>query len=102
MIFRGKSPGGLQLLANGCIQFATGSVVGRDDQSVLGRLDIAFGDGADALFAVGDFPHAALLTECVERGGDLARRQHFDGGFQRRVFLADDLVELGGTHSGLL
>ena len=27
---------------------------------------------------------------------------NLDGGFQRRVFLANDLVELGGAHSGLL
>ena len=51
---------------------------------------------------VGNFPHPALLLECVERSGDLARRQQFDGGFQRRVFLANDLIELGGAHSGFL
>ena len=102
VVFRRKGAIGLQLLANGDVQFAAGSIVGRDDQSVFGRLDVAFGDGADALFAVGNFLHAALLLERVERGGDLARCQHFDGGFQRRVFLANDLVELGRAHSGFL
>ena len=32
----------------------------------------------------------------------MAFGQQFDGGFQRRVFLANDLIELGGAHSGLL
>ena len=40
--------------------------------------------------------------EHVERGGDLACRQQFDGGFQRRVLLANDLIEPGGAHSGFL
>src|SRR5208283_1796484 len=71
-------------------------------ESVFGRFGVALGDGADALDSVRNFPHTALLAERVERSGDLSRGQHFDGGFQRRVFLADDLVELGGTHSGLL
>ena len=37
-----------------------------------------------------------------ERGRDLAIGQHFDSGFERRVFLPDDLVELCGSHSSLL
>ena len=36
----------------------------------------------------------ALLLECVERRGDLARRQQFDGRFQSRVLLAHDLISL--------
>ena len=51
---------------------------------------------------VGNFLHPALLLECVERSGDLARRQHFHGGFQSRVLLANDLIELGRVHSGFL
>ena len=42
------------------------------------------------------------LLECVERSGDLARRQHFHGGFQSWIFLANDLIELGRAHSGFL
>ena len=57
---------------------------------------------ADALFCVGNFLHTALLLECVERSGDLARRQQFDGRFQSGVLLAHDLIESGGTHSGFL
>ena len=40
--------------------------------------------------------------ECVERSGDLARRQQFDGRFQSRVLLANDLIEFGRAHSGFL
>ena len=32
----------------------------------------------------------------------MAFGQHLDSGFQLRVFLPNDLVELGGAHSGLL
>ena len=51
---------------------------------------------------VGNLLHAALLLERFKGGGDLAFGQQFDSGFQRRVFLANDLVELGRAHSGLL
>ena len=70
MIFRRKGADGLQLLAHGDVQFAAGSIVGRDDESVLGRLDIAPGDGADALFFIGNFLYAALLS-----GARRARRR---------------------------
>src|SRR5271169_2731879 len=44
----------------------------------------------------------ALLLECVERSGDLARRQQLNGRFQSRVFLTHNLIELGGPHPGFL
>ena len=67
-----------------------------------GRFDVALGDGADALFRVGNFLHTALLLECVERGGNLACGQQFDGRFQSRVLLANDLIQSGRAHSGFL
>ena len=42
------------------------------------------------------------MLERFKGGGDLALGQQLDGGFERRVFLADDLIELGRAHSGLL
>ena len=102
MIFRRKASIGLQLLANSDVQLAAGSIVRGDDESFLGRFDIALGDSADAFFCVGDFLHTALLLECVERGGHLARGQQFDGRFQSRVLLAHDLIESGRAHSGFL
>jgi len=44
----------------------------------------------------------ALLSECVERSGDLACGQQLDGGFQSRVFLTHDLIEPGSVHPGFL
>ena len=44
----------------------------------------------------------ALLLEYVERSGDLAGRQQFDGRFQSRVLLPNDVVQRRRTHSGLL
>ena len=102
VVLRRKGSIGFQFLTHGDIQLAAGGVVGRDDQGLFGRLDVASGDGADAFFRVGNLLHAALLLERFERGGDLAFGQQLDGGLQRRVFLADDLVELGRAHSGLL
>ena len=67
-----------------------------------GRFDVALGDGADTLFRVGNFLHTTLLLECVEGRGDLAGGQQFDGCFQSRVFLANDLIERGCAHSGFL
>ena len=42
------------------------------------------------------------MLERFKGSGYLAAGQQFDGGFQRRVFLPNDLVELGGAHSGFL
>ena len=42
------------------------------------------------------------MLECVERSGDLARRQEFDDRFQSGILLAHDLIESGRTHSGFL
>src|ERR1700681_2205283 len=102
MIFRGKGSIGLQLLANSDVQLAPGSIVRRDDESVLWGFDVTLCDAADALFCIGNFLHATLLLECVERSGDLARRQKFDDRSQSEVLLAHDLMESGGTHSGFL
>src|SRR5580658_8005077 len=44
----------------------------------------------------------ALLLECVEGSGDLAGRQQFDGRFQSRVLLPNDVVQRRHTHSRLL
>jgi len=63
MIFRRKASIGLQLLTNSDVQFAAGSVVRGDDESVLGRFDVALGDSAYAFFCVGNFLHTALLLE---------------------------------------
>src|SRR5208282_3709897 len=69
MIVRRKASIGLTLLANSDVQLAAGRIVRGDDESLLGRFDVALGDSADALFCVGNFLHPALLLECVERGG---------------------------------
>src|ERR1700692_1905820 len=86
MIFRGKDSSALQLLTNSEVQLAAGSIVGGDDERVLWGFDVVPGDGADAVFCVGNFLHTALLLECVERSGDLACRQQFDGRFQSGSF----------------
>ena len=102
MIFRRKASIGLHLLANSDIQLAAGSIVRGDDESVLGRFDVAFGDSADALLCVGNFLQPALLLERIERGKNLACSQQFDGRLQSRVLLANDLSESRRAHSGML
>ena len=102
VIFRGKGSDQLQLLTNGDVQLAAGRVVRRNDQSVLGRFNVSLGNCADAVFCVGNFLHASLLLECFECSGDLARGEQFDGRFQSRVLLANDLIESSCAHSGLL
>ena len=102
MVLRCKGSIGFQLLTNCTVQLAAGGVVGRNNQRSLWRLDIAPGNCADAFFSVGNFLHAALFLERFKGSGYLAAGQQFDDGLQRRVFLPNDLVELGGAHSGLL
>ena len=47
-------------------------------------------------------PDAALPLERFERGGNVTSGKLLDGRFQSRVFLADNLVELGRAHPGFL
>jgi hypothetical protein len=53
-------------------------------------------------FSIGNFPHTALLLECIERCGDLTRRKQLDSQFSSRIPLANYLFESGCAHSGLL
>ena len=103
VILRRNGAVGLQFLAHGDVQFAAGSVVGRDDQCVLGRFHVAPGDGADALFSRSGI---SFTRPCCWSASSAAetwpRGEQFDGGLERRVFLADDLIELGRAHSGFL
>src|ERR1700693_1296463 len=102
MIFGGNGSNGLQLLANSDVQLAARSIVRCDDESALGRFEVALCDGADALFGVGNFLHTALLLQSVERSGDLTVRQQLDGRFKSRILLANNLIEFGSAHSGFL
>ena len=61
MIFPGNRPGCFQFLANREVQLVAGSIVRGDDESVLGRFDVALGNGAHAFFCVGNFLNTALL-----------------------------------------
>src|SRR5258705_6563293 len=49
VIFRGNGSDGFQFLANRDVQRAAGSIVGGNDESVLGRFDVALSDDANAL-----------------------------------------------------
>src|SRR5262249_47564959 len=59
-------------------------------------------NGADALSAIGNLFYPDLLLQQVERRRYLALGKQFDSGFECRVFLADDFIEFGRAHSGVL
>ena len=103
VVFRGKGSIGLQLLANGDVQLAAGGVVRRNDESVLGRFDVALGNCADAFFCGWESPSrgpAVGVTSSAAETWPVASNSTAD--FRAGSLLADDLIELGCAHSGLL
>ncbi len=102
MIFSCHRTTHTQLIPNRRIQFTAGCVVGRNNQSPFRGFRISASNSPDALFPTGNFLDASLLPELDDRGRALASGQHFDGGFERRVFLTYDLIQLCSSHSGLL
>ena len=96
------SPIGFQFLADCDVQLVPGSIVWRDDKCLFRRVGVAPGDGANAFSGIGNFRDATLFLKSVQRGRNLTCCEHFDSGFEFWVSLADDLIEFGRAHSGLL
>ena len=102
MIFRGQRSIRLQLLAHRNVQLAPRSIVRRNDQRAFGRFDVAPGNFADAFAGVGDFPNSSLFVKRIKRGGDIALCERFHGGFECRIFLPHNFIEVRSAHSCLL
>jgi hypothetical protein len=65
-------------------------------------LGISLGYCLEAVFAVRDFVHTALLPEIVNRLVHMAVGELLNGLFQCRVFLANDFVQVRRVHSRFL
>src|SRR5271165_1126038 len=59
-------------------------------------------DGQKSFFAVRDLLHTPLAIQILDGGVNLATGKLLHSFFERRVFLAHDLVQMRGSHSGLL
>src|ERR1019366_4709219 len=58
--------------------------------------------GLESLFTVSDLLHPPLAVQILDGRVNLATGELLDSFFERRVLLAHDLVQMGGSHSGLL
>ena len=102
VVFRREGSIGFQFLTDGDIQLAAGGIVGRDNQGLCQATRRSFWQWRGCALRVGNLLTRPCCWSDSSAAETLAFGQQFDGGFQRRVFLADDLIELGGTHPGLL
>ena len=102
MLFAADLPLLLHRAMNVLIDLTAGLIIRRHNQRPLRRAHVLSGYLTDTLFAVFDLQHATLLVEVANRCAHLASCKLFDGFFERRVFLPDDLVEPGRAHSRLL
>ncbi len=102
VIFGGNCAVGFQFLTHGQIQLAARGTVGRDDQGIRRRLRMVPGNGTDTLLWIGNLSNAALLLEQMHGCGGLDAGIQFHRELEGRIFLADDLIEFGGVHSGIL
>src|SRR5271157_4520844 len=59
-------------------------------------------DGLESFFAVRDLLHPALAVQIFYGCVNLATGELLHSLFERWVLLAHDLVQMGGSHSGLL
>src|SRR5271166_1542730 len=59
-------------------------------------------DGLESFFAVRDLLHPALAIQILDGRVNLATGELLYSFFERRVLLAHDLVQMCGSHSGLL
>src|SRR5208283_5885995 len=59
-------------------------------------------DCLESFFAISDLLHPPLAVQTFDGGVNLATGELSDSFFERRVFLTHDLVQMGGSHSGLL
>ena len=57
---------------------------------------------ADAFAGVGDFSNPALLVERLKSARDIAFRKRLHSGFEGRIFLSHNFVEMRRPHSRLL
>jgi hypothetical protein len=83
---------------NVIVDLAAAFIVGRNDECVRRRAHILKGDFADALVAVGDLMHPALLVKIADSLPNLTPRKLLDNLLQSRIFLPDDLIELCRLH----
>src|SRR5271170_912002 len=60
------------------------------------------GDCSHSLLWVAEFMHPPLVIEAGDRFNHLAARQLLDYFLQQRIFLPDDLIEVGRLHTRLL
>ena len=102
MVFLVQAAKRLQLLPHGLIDGAARGIVGRDDDGVFRTGGIALRYRRDALLRVYDLRHPPLLLEHLNAYRRLVLGQMLDGFQQFGIFLAHDLVKLGGLHPGLL
>src|SRR5271165_2006828 len=58
--------------------------------------------GLESIFAVRDLLHPALTVQILDGCVNLATGELLHSFFERRVLLAHDLVQMCGSHSGLL
>lgn len=69
---------------------------------ILWRARILAGDCCDALCAVAEFMDAAFAVKTIKCRAHIAASQMFDGLFEVRVALSQNLAQLHGRHASLL
>ena len=85
----------------GCIvQRSARSVVGGDDQRLLGICRILLGNHLDAFCWIGNLPNAPLPLKQLYASGHFSTGEVFDRSLQLRILLAHDLVKPHGFHAG--
>ena len=92
----------LEFVMNYAVQFTAGLVVWGNDQRALGKTGILLGDCLESFFPVFDLSYPPLAVQVFDGDVNFATGKLLNCFLERRVLLADDLVQMRGSHSGFL
>src|SRR5467141_4091024 len=93
---------GLELMVNELINLLTRLVIRRHDQRVRRLLDVSFRNRRHAFLTVRDLMDAALLLQVSQGFSNLAACELVHYMFECRISLADDFIQVSGSHPGVL
>ena len=79
-----------------------GSVIGRNHQRAFEMTCILLRNGLQSLFAVRDLLHSVPAVEVFYGSVNFATGKLLHGCLERRILLVNDVVQVSGSHSGLL
>jgi len=102
VLLPGNYASGLQFAMDKPVDLDARGIIRGDNQRVFWGLAVALRYCSHALLWIGKLVHPSLLGQVLDCFAHFAAGELLHGFPKQRVSLTDDLIKLGGVHSGLL